>query len=410
MRVSVKMRVVFGKNKKNRHCFALPDPTGADPVNPGRGWYRIYPFSAKEPVDVDQLATVISDRETLCLLEISLEAYALGPIDDEGLRHLRQIFAFFAENEKDIILRMTYDLDGHAAEKEPGILDRILLHMTQVSEVMKKTPEVFWLSQGLFVGNWGEMHGSRYLQPKEVGKLYHHWKQCLDGLCPIAVRTPQLRRDLRDARITIYDDAILSTPTDLGTFAQDMRETELKEMERELGDLPVGGEAVRQERFWDAAEVLRTLSSMHVSYLNSCHDLQMLTEWQDTAWNGRTLFEEIGLRMGYRMEVRSAEFAGGVFRVTLENTGFANLTEEADLFLHLRSEEGREKRYRLLCLGKDGGSVKKTFSAEKDLRMLPEGTYTFYLQLLRKKDGRVIRFAGQSEEEFVLGSVKREEM
>lgn len=64
-----------------------------------------------------------------------------------------------------MILRFSYDLEGKGLEKEPGSIRLVEEHMQQIGEVIREYADDIFAVQGILIGNWGEMHGSRYLTP-----------------------------------------------------------------------------------------------------------------------------------------------------------------------------------------------------------------------------------------------------
>ena len=79
------------------------------------------------------------------------------------------------------------------------------------------------------------------------------------------------------------------------------------------------------------------LERMHISYLNSTYDLRRLEQWKAETVEDESGLEAIGKRLGYRFVVEGVEFVSEreELQITLENKGFAELTEEADCYLEL---------------------------------------------------------------------------
>lgn len=48
---------------------------------------------------------------------------------------------------------------------------RILMHMEQLSYILREYSEKIFSLQGLFIGNWGEMNGTRYSTDEDLQKL-----------------------------------------------------------------------------------------------------------------------------------------------------------------------------------------------------------------------------------------------
>ena len=272
-------------------------------INPGMGWYRPYLFQLEEDVDETFLSSVIVKEERLCLIEINLYAYRNGEINREGLCHLEQIFDFFHENKKDMILRFAYDFDGYAMEKEPTSLKQIFVHMHQVGEVIKPYLKEVVLFQGLFVGSWGEMHFSRYVTDLSILRLYDEFRCIFGKEVYLALRTASQITLVENARgydtyLTLFDDAIYGSDTDMGTFSQGRK---AEEMDMVIGryHCPVGGEVL-----YGSENILSDMDSYHLTYLNSQYDKNALNEWEHQG-----ILTKVNLRLGYRFLITNCRIS-----------------------------------------------------------------------------------------------------
>ena len=87
--------------------------------NPARGWYQIYTFSVEEKPSFQKFFWCGNDEDTIAMLIINIGVFREGPITDEALGHMREILSFFSSAGYDIVLRVVYDHEGKALEKEP---------------------------------------------------------------------------------------------------------------------------------------------------------------------------------------------------------------------------------------------------------------------------------------------------
>lgn len=220
------------------------------------------------------------------------------------------------------------------------------------------------------------------------------------------------------------------------------------------------------------------LRKMHVTYLNSMHDQKLLDQWkaQTMKWNGSmiSVYDYIGLHLGYRFIVRDASWTAAVktaqggglrkpfmgkkekfLEVTVENSGFANLYEEAECVILIEKKvlekpvkeksedfaDGSEKatgkyvktsdRLSKICSKTEDGSMIQIICPECDARTWKSGTASkikipadvlepyiepeqdarngikIYLQLRRKRDGMNIRFANADADNGVLLGIFR---
>ncbi len=288
------LRKLFGSKEKWRLWEAVFTETTEPLGNPLRGWYSIYTFEADKEPDFRNLEYCLDRNETLALILIDISSFQNIDLDLSALKRIRSILQFFKNNKKDMILRVTYDCEGKAMEREPSLFSQILRHMTQVGEILAQFPGAVFVYQGLLIGNWGEMHTSRFVAQgylKQMAAILREYKG--EGTF-LAVRRPVYWRMLNEADdlgdMGLFDDGIFGSPSDLGTFGTQARNTvgehsawsreEELAFEHELCKaVPNGGEAVYGEGYLTGLsqeQVLKDLSRMHVTYLNSRHDAVLL--------------------------------------------------------------------------------------------------------------------------------------
>ena len=191
--------------------------------NPGCGWYHLYTFDAAKTEEPLYLAC---EEEELVLLRIGIGAFSSGAIPQESIEWIKKILAFFQQKKKGIVLRFAYDLEGKGLEHEPGSIKMVQGHMKQLGGIIQEFTEDIFVVQGILIGNWGEMHGSRYLTPDGFKTLADTMLDAIGGTCPLAVRRPSQWRELANdwtleekKRLTLYNDGIFGSETDLGTGA-----------------------------------------------------------------------------------------------------------------------------------------------------------------------------------------------
>lgn len=168
--------------------------------NPGCGWYHVYTFKAQPPADgrpVEEEAwldeSCLAERLALALIDIG--DFRIMPLSREALLHIGRIMAFFRKNRKQLLLRFAYDTEGRGMEREPLTLSMVKRHMEQIGEAIRPYMEDILVMQGIFVGNWGEMHGSKFLDGASMCELIDTLYRITEGRCFLAVRTPaQWRR------------------------------------------------------------------------------------------------------------------------------------------------------------------------------------------------------------------------
>ena len=400
--------------------------------NPFRGWYQIYSFCADKEPNTDELIWCLNESESCALVIIDISAFRNCNLDESALSHIEQVFGFFDEHNKDIILRVVYDREGKGIEHEPSLLSRILAHISQFETVIQRYRDRIVFFEGMLVGNWGEMHGSRFLTRKNMLQLNEALERSAAGIFR-AVRRPAHWRMLHQempsdgTAAALYNDAIFGSDTDLGTFAandcisEEWEEQWSKDRELEFEELlgefvPQCGEAVCGEEYGDQTleSTVERLRKMHLTCLNGVYDDRILNRWKEwtwsapDAWQGINGYDYIGRHLGYRFCVRSADIHQDAklceLNLTVENIGFSGFYQEAEAWLVLTDEEGRKNEYLT------DWDVKAWKSGQKKSLTwhIPRSEGKMYLFVRRKWDHETIQFANPSTEQgwVLIGDLK----
>ncbi len=324
----------------------------------------------------------------------------------------------------------------------------------------KSLPGKILVHQGLFVGSWGEMHSSKFLSEARMKELSDTFLEATKGSCPIAVRKPvQLRilscqkeasaplQNAPNINFTLFNDAIFGSETDLGTYGiirqsalpenserektPWVREDELTWQKTKLQQSFCGGEVLggmntlsessgnkdQPQRTLDWQQVVAELAKMHVSYLNSIYSKEVLDDWkaQRIMWNGEEIseYDYIGRHLGYRFTVTQVKIScvspekkkqtqsqifENVITLTIKNTGFANMCEEAVCRLILTENNENIKAFEIKSDPRTWNSGADTvieclIPQEIWLQQLKQTK--LFLQLIRKRDGRIIEWANE---------------
>lgn len=408
--------------------------------NPARGWYQIYTFLAEREPDFKELEWCVDQKDTLALLVIDIGFFRERDLDEETLERIGRILCFFQQRGCECILRAVYDHEGKAMEREPFFFAQVLRHLRQICGIVSQYAEAVFVYQGMLVGNWGEMHTSRFLHEDMPAQMAEVLRTGMGDKVYLAVRRPMYWRMLHESpdgrkageydSMGLFDDGMFGSAGHLGTFGHQAREEagwnapwsredELT-FEEEIGRYaPNGGEAVYGEGFVEGmtpGKVIQILRQMRVTYLNRVYDPQILNIWKEWSclkqgvWADKSLLEYVGAHLGYRFLVRKVSMrwnrggGKGVLEVEIENVGFGGLYQEAELCPECLDENGVKS-----CLEKRGpmrgwgsGEARK-FSWAVDVCACE-----LYLTARRKRDGAVIRFANRSDSEgrVYLGSVR----
>lgn len=330
-------------------------------------------------------------------------------------------------------------------------------------------PGKILVHQGLFVGSWGEMHSSKFLTEARMKELSDTFLEATKGNCPIAVRKPvQLRQlscqkeasaPLQNAsktNFTLFNDAIFGSETDLGTYVTIRqsampenserekipwaREDELTWQKTKLQQSFCGGEVLggmntlsessgntdHPTKTLDWHQVVAELAKMHVSYLNSIYSKEVLDDWkaQRIMWNGKEIseYDYVGRHLGYRFTVTHVkiscvsrekkkqtqnQISSSIVTLTIKNTGFANLCEEAVCRLILTENNENIKAFEIKSDPRTWNSITDTvIECRIPQEIWPQQSKQtkLFLKLIRKRDGRIIEWANE-EYDYKAGGV-----
>ena len=409
------------------------------PANPLRGWFDLYAFELDG--DTEQFKNEAKERMdndvNLILLLADISAYKGGDIADGALYKLEQVISFFRENNKDIILRVTYDHAGKGMEREPFSFDIVKKHAEVIAGFVRAHHEDIFLYQGLLIGKWGEMHTSRFLSIEKLCELHEIFEKGLQGSVYTAVRKPAILRNIKgepDNRdsfdpgtLGIFNDGMFGSDTDLGTYDSSEkdcrwdkpwnRENEHRFTAGIAEKVPVGGEALFGEGFVSThtpKDYIDELALQHITYLNRHHDVKLINYWKKTKvscrgiWNGRSYFDYIGAHLGYRFFVKNAAMYRKkddcFLKIVVENQGFAPLYKKSDLYVIVKEDNGSIKRICAEAQGLNGISPDE----QKEIEfVIPKIKGKIFLYACIADTGKNIYFSNQGShaEGVLLGNM-----
>lgn len=413
--------------------------------NPNRGFYYIYGFSINEE-DADFGQEVVSrlgrDRETkLALIEINLQYFRDKPISSKGLENLDALLRELEQMDKQLILRFLYDWDGKNEEYEPESIDTIVQHIRQAGPLLRKYKDQIFTMQGLFIGNWGEMNGTKYSDPASMRQLAEELMEATDPSTFLAVRMPMQWRmvtQIGDAsevmpkdgtlasRLGLFNDGMLGSWSDYGTYGEQTkeehgfftywnREEELEFQEILCTSVPMGGEVIIDNPYNDFQNALQDMRRMHVTYLNKDYDREVLDKWaeytvtEEGCFQGMDGLSYMERHLGYRLLIDQASLAYQYVKdilsvdITLQNVGFAPIYHDTQVWIILRGEEGNalhayqvEYDPGILAGGCDSAQL-STIHKEIPLAGFADGRYEVYLSIRDRASGERILLANEEE-------------
>lgn len=403
--------------------------------NPGRGFYHVYTYDlAVQEAEEDWIWSLCRE-ERLALVLLDIGAAGSRSLKNEEVEKAGRILQLFADAGMEMILRIVYDREGQGLQREPESVELICEHMRQLGAVIKKYAAHIFTLQGLFIGSWGEMHDSSYLEKDVLRHLYKTLYEATGGMVRLAVRKPQYQRQLRkgisgDGEIQIttglYDDAILGSENDMGTFGwiddttdPDIMwtpEQELDFIERQRNGFICGGEILSGALEHTNAQVLERLRRMHVTYLNSVHEPCVWEQWKHkpSGIDPWLMYDYIREHLGYRYRIENVYFeeasdAADGFQdpvdvhIQLSNEGFAPAVDELSMELLITDEKEQVLYRRRVPFHEDRDTVHEIVMRIDQVENVikQEQTQIFWLRLLRDRDQANIYFANLYDKKWL---------
>ena len=413
-------------------------------ANPYCGFYRINGYTLTDDADTQIINTAGVANDTgnylrLVLIEINLKNFQDSALTDTALKQLDEILAAWAQTDKHFILRFLYDWDGHAEETEPENIEIITRHMEQTASVYNQYADRIYMLQGLYIGNYGEMHHSSHMSDNDLMRLTYTLFGMADPSIYLAVRTPSHWRTITGItepsdvptgsngkslaeRMSLFNDGMLGSESDTGTYAEGERESELLFQNRLCQYVPNGGEVIIENPYNDLPEAIRDLRTMHVSYLNEAYDTNVLNKWKDSMYSENDIFyglsgyDYIAAHLGYRYVLRSVEIKfndsyekTAQLSLSVENTGFSNSYYPFELSVSIVNKSTKEKI--VLTCDKDSTFFRcgttNTISFTLNMRDYDLGVYNIYFLTTDTTSGEAIQYANNmtlTNDGYFIGS------
>lgn len=424
--------------------------------NPDRGFYHIYGFMIPdEAADMkEQLERQMEKDEdhALAMAQINLKEYRDREISKEGLNNIEKLFAAMAEKKEHWIVRFLYDWDGENEQYEPQSMDLVLEHMQQTGGILRKYRDHIFTLQGLFVGNWGEINGTKYADTHSLQQLAKQLIDVTEGQMYLAVRTPAQWRQIMESadagrqadqddlladRLGLFNDGMLGSGNDCGTYGEGRaeeagiyqawsREEELAFQEELCLRVPNGGEVIIDNEYNDFDRAVTDLKTMHVTYLNEDYDQAVLEKWADSTvhtpgcFDGMDGLSYIRRHLGYRLLLSDVSMEHDFLKDTvnvkaaLQNVGFAPVYMECEPVILVKDEndqivyEARPSGEVSSLAGGNRSEETEIFSENIPLKGLKAGHYRIYFAVRDMAADRLIAFANEQKKEndgYKIGTI-----
>ena len=406
-RYSYYLKAVYKYNKCSKTTVALD--------NPYCGFYQIYPYKITGITTGGNIlpGNINEIKDRLAMVQVNLCMYKDMPLSKDALCQLDSILAAWAGSNKQLILRFLYDWDGNASATEPSDINIILEHMEQTAAIYNKYAKSIYILQGLYIGSYGEMHSSMHQGRDDIIQLARKLYSVSDPSIFLAVRTPAQLRTITEGtdglvtgRLGLFNDGMLSSASDSGTYAEGEREKEIKFQEELCLTVPNGGEAITENPLNDIGSAVKDLRKMHVSYLNSMYDADVLNKWKSSLYKGDGIFKDcngyeyIEKHLGFRYTIKSSKLdfepydETASFSVLIENTGFAPCYYSLDYTITcINQDTNQEYTIKPEAGTPDNGIHEIKLNAVIDIRKMEPGVYKIYINTTDHKTGEVIKYA-----------------
>lgn len=417
--------------------------------NPNRGFYHMYTFwITEDETDYEELIDRMYYEDTdtqLTLIKICLQDYHKDIISKKGLDNITKLFRSLESVDKQMIVRFIYDDEGKNEQYEPETLDIILQHMKQLEPVFYEHRKQIFIIQGLFIGNWGEMNGTRYNTTEDMEQLAERLSIVTDESIYLSVRTPAQWRSIIQSnnpskeslsqsplavRLGLYNDGLLGNESDYGTYKLESndvidllgrwnREDELDFQGELCRYVPNGGEVIVDNPCNDFENAVEGLAQRHITYINKDYDQAVFKKWQQDdvrepgCFFGMDGYTFIDRHLGYRflitdinLEYKRKKRCISV-GVSLKNVGFAPLYREPILHITLFNKEDGEMISKEISgairdlAGGEESEMCQTVYGEIPVNELSKSEYTVYFYIEDKDTGKHILLANeQNEQEY----------
>ncbi len=330
--------------------------------NPERGFYRDVDSLTANPAELrKELEGVYASGDRLVLTHVRLDRFRGAPIPQATLQAIEAGLGEVRRAGLKAVVRASYNQPqgetGYSgAPDAPG--ERVLEHIAQLAPVLQRNRDTIAFTQAGFIGAWGEWHSSSngLTSPQWRARIGEALLANLPG--PVQFRYP---RDVerhaagdRTGRVGVHNDCFMSSPTDVGTYAEDPGERgrQRAAIANRSAAAPFGGETCNPD---DDREPVPRLSCdavrdegprFHVTYLNRSYNTAFHESWKR---NG--CFPEVESRMGYRMRIDQIEApaqltpgAEATIGLRVANDGWARMYNQRDAVAHLHNPATGERR------------------------------------------------------------------
>ena len=347
-------------------------------VNPARGWYYRASTAASSysPLDYEDLLRLRNnDGYSILFRLFILDSFRSQAIDNSTLMKIADDFDVARRAYFKLVIRFAYtEMFNDPPPRGDAPKDIILLHISQLSHILRNNSDVILAMQHGFIGTWGEGYYTDFFgdggivnasQQRDRQDVYDALLSSLAECTMVQVRTWQFKEHLTgtslpvtredaymcgndsaasSARSGLHNDCFLASDTDYGTWINSA--VDRPRMSNQSQYSIYGGETCNPSSDRTSCfTALQELRFFHFTFLNNRYHPDVLQGWKT---NG--CYDTIGQNLGYRIILVSSVFPDNItagsnisFQVTVRNDGFTAPVTKMVLNLVLRKEEVMHK-------------------------------------------------------------------
>ena len=276
-------------------------------------------------------------------------------LTDFALNRLNLYLSEIKKENKNAIIRFTYDPNYDGNLDTEASMSMIETHIKQLSSILNKYKDILTAIEAGLLGPWGEMHTSKLATDKNKALIFKYWLENTNDI-PILSRYPKaiftyfgktlnemehftIESNNPGYRIGLFNDCFLANEQDMGTYMID-RAREINWLATINDHLPFGGETCAVHYKSNLNICLSEMFLLRLSYLNIQYHTGVLDKWKnvyydeslgsETLFYGMSGFDYIERHLGYRLLIKSIDVTYDKYgkyqmKIRMRNVGFGNL-------------------------------------------------------------------------------------
>ena len=276
-------------------------------------------------------------------------------LTDFALNRLNLYLSEIKKENKNAIIRFTYDPNYDGNLDTEASMSMIETHIKQLSSILNKYKDILTAIEAGLLGPWGEMHTSKLATDKNKALIFKYWLENTNDI-PILSRYPKaiftyFGKTLNEMehftiepnnpgyRIGLFNDCFLANEQDMGTYMID-RTREINWLATINDHLPFGGETCAVNYKSNLNICLNEMFLLRLSYLNIQYHTGVIDKWKnvyydeslgsETLFYGMSGFDFIERHLGYRLLIKSIDVTYDKYgkyqmKIRMRNVGFGNL-------------------------------------------------------------------------------------